>query len=91
MGRRDGDYKPSNRQPRILRFATALLVVSLGLAWIFQDKIGIQTGSLFIFTGITGLVLTLSLQNKKKLRDLDVSDSHLEANREKIGTGDYRE
>jgi hypothetical protein len=91
MFKRGEPYKSGNRQPRILRFATALLVAAVIFAWIFRDRIGIDTGSLFILTGIVGLVLVLSSQNRRKRLELDASDDHLERNREMIGTDDYRE
>ena len=73
---------------RLLNTAFVLVVI---LAWFFQDQFNLKTEVLLLFTGAALLIIIATFANKKKFKNLQISDKHLERNRKIIGNIDYKD
>ncbi|MCL2053076.1 MAG: hypothetical protein FWG90_01360 [Oscillospiraceae bacterium] len=68
-----------------------MFVAVVALAWVFQERLGIEKGSLLMFSGAAVIIITVSSQNRRTRRELAASELHIQKNRELIGTIDYKD
>ncbi len=85
MKLRQERYKPKPQRKRILNFMSLFIGVIIIIMWIFKDSAGIDTPSMFIYTGFGVLIISLAVLNKGRERDIKADDEHLEKLRENMG------
>ena len=89
MKLRQTRYTPKKRRNPMLTALMAVLIVLLISMWLNKSRFGLNTGDLLIATGVVVLVFSIANANKKKEKEIAVSDKQLEEMRDKIGKDEY--
>ena len=89
MKLRQTRYTPQKRRNPMLTALMAVLIVLLLSMWLNKSRFGLNTGDLLIATGVVVLVFSIANANKKKEKEIAVSDKQLEEMRDKIGKDEY--
>lgn len=89
MKLRQTRYTPKKRRNPMLTALMAVLIVLLLSMWLNKSRFGLNTGDLLIATGVVVLVFSIANANKKKEKEIAVSDKQLEEMRDKIGKDEY--
>ena len=89
MKLRQTRYTPKKRRNPLLTALMAVLVVILLVMWLNMDRFGLEFSDMLIATGIALLLLSIASTNRKKEKEIEISDKQLEEMRDKIGKHEY--
>lgn len=89
MKLRNERYVPRKRRYTLLRVLDMFMIVAVTAMWLSHERLGIAVSDLFIISGLVLFALIVSGINRKKNKELEVSDEFLEKMRNEIGNGDY--
>ena len=82
-------YTPKERRSVLLRVCSWLFTAGTCLLWIFRDTFEIERGDLLILSGISVLLVTLSMNSKQSEKRLKIDDETLRKIQDEIGKSDY--
>lgn len=89
MKLRQERYKPKKKRNPMLKALMVLMIVILAVMWLNKESFGLSAGDMLIATGLVILVFSIANANRKKEKEIAVSDKQLEEMRDKIGKDEY--
>ena len=88
MKLRHNRYKPSRPKNRLLNLLSLFVCVSVVVMWINSDNVGLDFGTMLIYTGLGLMVLSGMLLPCGREKQLKLEDEYLDKLREQIGKDD---
>lgn len=89
MKLRETRYMPKKRRNPLLKAMTAVLVIFVLAMWLNMERFGLELSDMFIASGIALGVLSLTMINRNKEKEVDLSDKQVLEMRDKIGKDEY--
>lgn len=89
MKLRETRYMPKKRRNPLLKAMTAVLVIFVLVMWLNMERFGLELSDMFIASGIALGVLSLTMINRNKEKEVDLSDKQVLEMRDKIGKDEY--
>lgn len=89
MKLRETRYMPKKRRNPLLKAMTAVLVIFVLAMWLNKERFGLELSDMFIASGIALGVLSLTMINRNKEKEVDLSDKQVLEMRDKIGKDEY--
>ncbi len=89
MKLRSERYTPKKRRNPLLMITTVFLAVLLVTMWFNMDRFGVERSDMMIATGLGLAIVSVAASNRKKEKQIRISDRELEEMRDKIGKDEY--
>lgn len=89
MKLRSERYTPKKRRNPLLMITTVFLAVQLVTMWLNMDRFGVEYSDMMIATGLGLAIVSVAASNRKKEKQIRISDRELEEMRDKIGKDEY--
>lgn len=89
MKLRSERYTPKRRRNPLLMITTVFLAVLIVTMWLNMERFDVGYSDMMIATGLGLAIVSVAASNRKKEKQIRISDRELEEMRDKIGKDEY--